>query len=145
MQMSKLNEANNSVKEILTLETVSLGQKKDVSSQVTSERQSATECLKKVNKKHLAMQRIATWNVRTLHQKGQLENVMPEMQHLEVDVLGLSEVRWTNTGSFDKQGYYIIWSGGQKHEHGVGVILDSKSKSRTRIIWLFQIESFYSS
>ena len=145
MQMSKLNEANNSVKEILTLETVSLGQKKDVSSQVPSERQSATECLKKVNKKHLATQRIATWNVRTLHQKGQLENVIPEMQHLEVDVLCLSEVRWTNTGSFDKQGYYIIWSGGQKHEHGVGVILDSKSKSRTRIIWLFQIESFYSS
>ena len=53
---------------------------------------------------------------------------MQEMQRLEIDVLGLSEVRWTNTGSFDKQEYHIIWSGGQKHEHGVGFILNSKSK-----------------
>ena len=51
--MSKINETNNSVKESLTLETVSLGQKSDVSSQVTTDRQSATECLKKVNKKYL--------------------------------------------------------------------------------------------
>ena len=53
---------------------------------------------------------------------------MQEMQRLEINVLGLSEVRWTNTGSFDKQGYHIIWSGGQKHEHGVGFIFNSKSK-----------------
>ena len=57
MQMSNIDETNNSVKESLTLETVSLGQKSDVSS---TDRQSATECLKKVNKKHLATQRIAT-------------------------------------------------------------------------------------
>ena len=50
MQMSKINETNNSVKESLTLETVSLGQKSDVSSQVTADRQSATECLKKIIK-----------------------------------------------------------------------------------------------
>ena len=128
MQMSKIDETNNSVKEILALETVSLGQKSDVSSQVTTDRQSATECLKKINKKHLATQRIATWNVRTLYQKDQLENVVQEMQRLEIDVLGLSEVRWTNTDSLDKQGYHIIWSGGQKHEHGIGFILNSKSK-----------------
>ena len=98
MQMSKINETNNSVKESLTLETVSLGQKSDVSSQVATDRQSGTECLKKVNKNNLAMQRIATWNVRTLYQKDQLENVMQEMQRLEIDVLGLSEARWTDTG-----------------------------------------------
>ena len=133
------------MKESLPLETVSLGQKSDVSSQVTTDRHSATECLKKVNKKHIATQRIATWNVCTLYQKDQLENVMQEMQRREIDVLGLSEVRWTNTGSFDKQGYHIIWSGGQKHEHGVGFILNSKSKKLYKVIWLFQIESFYSS
>ena len=33
---------------------------------------------------------------------------MQEMQRLEIDILGVSEVRWTNTGSCDKQGYYII-------------------------------------
>ena len=60
MQMSKIDETNNSLKESLPLETVSLSQKSNVSSQVTTDRQSATECLKKVNKKHLATQRIAT-------------------------------------------------------------------------------------
>ena len=145
MQMSKIDETNNSVKESLPLETVSLGQKSDVSSQVTTDRQSATEYLIKVNKKHLATQRIATWNVRTLYQKGQLENVMQEMLRLEIGVLGLSSYQ-TDTGSFDKQGYHIIWSGEQKHEHGVGFILNGKSKKNlTRVIWLFQIESFFSS
>ena len=70
MQKSKIYKTSNSVKESLPLETVSVGQKSDVLSQVTTDRQSATECLKKVNKKHLATRRIATWNVRTLYQKG---------------------------------------------------------------------------
>ena len=49
MQMSKIDETNNSVKESLTLETISLGQKSDVSSQVTTDRQTATECLKVIS------------------------------------------------------------------------------------------------
>ena len=49
-QMSKIDKTNNSVKESLPLETALLGQKSDVSSQVTTDRQSATKCLKKVNK-----------------------------------------------------------------------------------------------
>ena len=53
---------------------------------------------------------------------------MQQMQRVEIDVLGLSEVRWTKTGSFYKQGYHIIWSGEQKHEHSVGFVLYSKSK-----------------
>ena len=79
MQMSKIRETNNRVKESLPLETVSLGQKSDVLSQVTTYRQSATACLKKVNKKHLTTQRRATWNVRTLYRRDQKENVMQEM------------------------------------------------------------------
>ena len=61
------------------METVSLGQKSDVLSQVTTDRQSATACLKKVNKNHLTTQRIASWNVRTLYRKDQQENVTQEM------------------------------------------------------------------
>ena len=110
MQMSKIDETNNRVKESLPLETVSLGQKSDALSQVTTNRQSATECLKKVNKKHRKAQRIAPWNVRTLYRKGQLENVMQEMQRLEIDVFGLSEVRCTGTGSFETRiSHYMIW------------------------------------
>ncbi|GFO49381.1 craniofacial development protein 2-like [Plakobranchus ocellatus] len=43
--------------------------------------------------------RIAAWNVRTLHQKGKLENVVKEMERMKLYILGLAEVRWTGTGS----------------------------------------------
>ena len=74
--MSKINETSNSAKESLEslqLETVSFGQKSDVLSQVTADRQTVTACLKEVNKKHLTTQRIAPLNVRTPYQKINLE------------------------------------------------------------------------
>ncbi|GFO26013.1 transmembrane protein 179 [Plakobranchus ocellatus] len=37
--------------------------------------------------------KIATWNVRTLHQKGKLENVVQEMERMKLNILGLAEVR----------------------------------------------------
>ena len=37
--------------------------------------------------------KIGTWNVRTMFQKGKLENVKKEMARLKLNVLGLSEVR----------------------------------------------------
>ncbi|GFN86398.1 craniofacial development protein 2-like protein [Plakobranchus ocellatus] len=41
--------------------------------------------------------KIATWNVRTLHQKLKLENVTKEMDRGKLNILGLAEVRWTGT------------------------------------------------
>ncbi|GFO06922.1 craniofacial development protein 2-like protein [Plakobranchus ocellatus] len=34
--------------------------------------------------------KIATWNVRTLHQKGKLENVIKEMERMKFNILGLA-------------------------------------------------------
>ena len=39
--------------------------------------------------------RIGTWNVRTLHQAGKLDNCTQEMTSHKMDILGLAEVRWT--------------------------------------------------
>ena len=44
--------------------------------------------------------KIRTWNVRSLYQKGILENVKLEMGRLKVQILGISETRWTKSGSF---------------------------------------------
>ena len=138
MQMSKIGETNNRVKESLPLETVSLGQKSGVLSQVTTYRQSATACLKKVNKKHLTTQRIATRNVRTLYRKDQQENVMKEMQRQEINILGLSEVKWTDTGSFDKNKDITLYGQVDKSMNLAFVLfLIAREKDRTRIIWLF--------
>ena len=57
------------------------------------DRQSATAVNAKTFRNKI--QRIATWNIRTLHQKGKLDNVMLEMNRMRISCLGLCEVRWT--------------------------------------------------
>ncbi|KAG1696943.1 Craniofacial development protein 2 [Nymphon striatum] len=74
--------------------------------------------------------RMATWNVRTLHQRGKIDNVLAEMERMEIGILGMSETRWTEAGDIKKNKYRIIYSGGEKHQRGVGIILNKQvSKS----------------
>ena len=63
--------------------------------------------------------KIATWNVRTMHQVGKKANVEKEMQRMNLDVLGLSEVRWPGVGCIaTSDGGCFIYSGGQTAERG---------------------------
>ena len=41
--------------------------------------------------------KIRTWNVRALYQKGKLENIKLEMERLKVQIVGISETRWTKS------------------------------------------------
>ena len=43
---------------------------------------------------------IGTWNVRSMNQ-GKLEVVKQEMARVNIDILGISELRWTGTGEFN--------------------------------------------
>ena len=70
--------------------------------------------------------RIATWNVRTLHQQGKLDNVILEMDRLKLSVLGLCEVRWKNAGQLVKGDKTVIYSGGDQHHRGVALILNKQ-------------------
>ena len=56
--------------------------------------------------------KIGTWNVRSLYQKGKLENVKLKMGRLKVQILGISETRWTKSGSFRTDDYAMYYSGG---------------------------------
>ena len=71
--------------------------------------------------------KIATWNVRTLYQSGKLENVEREAERNQINILGLSETRWIGTGKMSTEKYTIVYSGGAKHERGVGVMVDQKT------------------
>ncbi|GFO05913.1 craniofacial development protein 2 [Plakobranchus ocellatus] len=62
---------------------------------------------------------IATWNIRTLLQKGKLENIKQEMERMKLNILGLSEVRWKGAGKITSGGHEIIYSGGTESETGV--------------------------
>ena len=71
--------------------------------------------------------RIATWNVRTMNQPGKLECITREAIRFKLDVFGLSEVRWKNSGRFTTDEHVMIYSGHQtEHKHGVGVLLSKQ-------------------
>ena len=42
---------------------------------------------------------IGTWNVRSTNQ-GKLEVVKQEMARVNIDILGISELKWTGMGEF---------------------------------------------
>ena len=71
--------------------------------------------------------KVATWNVKTLFQCGKLDNVRREMKRLKINILGLSEVRWTSCGRLNEEGEEMIYSGGSKHENGVAILLDKET------------------
>ena len=50
---------------------------------------------------------IGTWNVRSMNQ-GKLEVVKQEMARVNVDILGIRELKWTETGG---PLYLLLWAG----------------------------------
>ena len=96
--------------------------------QVTFDRQQATA------RKLKEPLRIAIWNVRSLLQKGKLDNIKQEMERLKINILGLSEVRWKGAGeTTGKSKFY--YSGGEDHERGVGIILDEEASKSVKGYW----------
>ena len=53
---------------------------------------------------------IGTWNVRSMNQ-GKLEVVKEEMARVNVDILGISELKWTGMGKFNSDDHSIYYCG----------------------------------
>ena len=88
-------------------------------------------------KENIPCFRIATWNVKTLYEPGKIYNAIKEMERLSVDIIGISEMRWTNTGHCQIKNHKVFYSGNTNEEHinGVGIIVNSKiAKSITNFI-----------
>ena len=49
---------------------------------------------------------IGTWNVRSMNQ-GKLEVVKQEMARVNVDILGISKLKWTGKGEFNSDDHYF--------------------------------------
>ena len=47
-----------------------------------------------------------TWNVRSMNQ-GKLEVVKQEMARVIINILGISELKWTGMGEFNSDDHYI--------------------------------------
>ena len=48
------------------------------------------------NPKHQV--RMAAWNVQTMYQTGKTAQVVKEMRRYNINILGISEMRWTESG-----------------------------------------------
>ena len=69
---------------------------------------------------------IGTWNVRSMNQ-GKLEVVKQEMARVNVDILGISELKWTGMGDFNSDGYYIYYCGQESlRRYGVAIMVNKR-------------------
>ena len=53
---------------------------------------------------------MGTWNVRSMNQ-DKLEVVKQEMARVNVDILEISELKWTGMGEFNSDDHYIYYCG----------------------------------
>ena len=83
------------------------------------------------------MLRVGAWNVRTMYETGKTAQVMNEMKRYKINILGLSEVRWTQSGKVMlSSGETMLYSGredGQHHE-GVGIAIE-KETAKSLLEW----------
>ena len=89
--------------------------------QVTPDHQPIT--VRKSTNKEKGKIRVATWNVRTLAQRSKIENLIQETKCINTNVMGLAEMRWKDQAQTTNNRYKVLWSGGQKLEHGVIFVL----------------------
>ena len=70
---------------------------------------------------------IGTWNVRSMNQ-GKLEVDEQEMARVNVDILGVSELKWTELGEFDSDDHYIYYCGQESlRRNGLAIMVNKRS------------------
>ena len=69
---------------------------------------------------------IGTRNVRSMNQ-GKLEVVKQGMASVNVDILGISELKWTGMGEFNSDDHYIYYCGQESlGSNGVAIIVNKR-------------------
>ena len=72
---------------------------------------------------------IGTWNLRSMNQ-GKLEVVKQEMARVNVDILGISELKWTGMGEFNSDDHYIYYCGQESlRRNGAAMIVNKRVRN----------------
>ena len=75
---------------------------------------------------------IATWNVRSMNQ-GKLEVVKKRMARVNVDILGISKLKWTGMSEFNSDDQYIYYCGQESlRRNGVAIIVHKRVQNAVR-------------
>ena len=68
---------------------------------------------------------IGIWNVRSMNQ-GKLE-VVKQMARVNVDILGISKLKWTGMGEFNADDHYIYYCGQESlRRNGVAIMVNKR-------------------
>ena len=69
---------------------------------------------------------IGTWNVRSLNQ-GRLDVVKQEMARVNINILGISELKWTGMDEFNSDDHYIYYCGQESlRRNGVAIMINKR-------------------
>ena len=61
--------------------------------------------------------------------QGKLEVVKQEMARVNIDILGISELKWTGMGEFNSDDHYIYYCGQESlRRNGVAIIVNKSPK-----------------
>ena len=70
---------------------------------------------------------IGTWNVRSMDQ-DKLEVVKQEMARVNIDILGISKLKWTGMGEFNSDDHYIYYCGQESlRRNRVAIIINKRA------------------
>ena len=65
--------------------------------------------------------------------QGKLEVVKQEMTRVNVDILGISELKWTGRGEFNSDDHYIYYCGHESlRRNGVAIIVNKRARNVVR-------------
>ena len=72
---------------------------------------------------------IGTWNVRPMNQ-GKLEVVRQEMARVNVDILGISKLKWSGICEFNSDDHYIYYCGQESlRRNGVAIMVNQRVRN----------------
>ena len=72
---------------------------------------------------------IGTWNVRSMNQ-GKLKVVKQEMARVNIDILGIRELKWTGMGEFNSDDHYIYFCGQESlRRNGVAILVNKRDRN----------------
>ena len=67
-----------------------------------------------------------TWNVRSMNQ-SRLEVIKQEMARVNADMLGITELKWTEMGEFNSDDCYIYYCRQESlRRNGVAIIVNKR-------------------
>ena len=68
-----------------------------------------------------------TWNIRSINQ-GKLDVVKQEMTRVNVNILGISELKWMQMGKFNSDDHCIYYCGQESlRRNGVALIVNKRA------------------